>query len=243
MHLVTGLAQYWQPFINDCIYICRSGNCFISRRQAAHLRFQLTSSAWKQIEVAHGMIEKGPIIEWLLYETTWVCLAASITVAHLLCFSQRRICYLFLKPETHRPNRWTSEAFGETREFWNKSIRCVQLRWKLLEQLRSTCEVWERWLLAVWAIGYSDWRCASKSAWCVGGAEYCFSMHSILSFPVFMFWMPGTRLAPPNVKETYCISSKRRAYTLLWSRQLSKRYDSMQLFCRTGQTRGNGVVG
>ena len=22
-------------------------------------------------------------------------------------------------------------------------------------------------------VGFSDWRCASESAWCVGGAEYC----------------------------------------------------------------------
>ena len=37
----------------------------------------------------------------------------------------------------------------------------------------STCEVWGGWLSDVWAIGFSDWRCASESARCVGGAEYC----------------------------------------------------------------------
>ena len=30
----------------------------------------------------------------------------------------------------------------------------------------------------------------------------CFSMHSVSSFPVFVFWITGTRLAPPDVKET-----------------------------------------
>ena len=27
------------------------------------------------------------------------------------------------------------------------------------------------------------------------------ALRSILSFPVFMFWIPSTRLAPPGVKE------------------------------------------
>ena len=40
-------------------------------------------------------------------------------------------------------------------------------------------------------------------------------------FPVFMFWITGTGLAPPDVKEIYCISCK----------------------CWTGQTSVNGVVG
>ena len=53
----------------------------------------------------------------------------------------------------------------------------------------------------------------------MGGVEYCelcFSMHSAPSFPVFLFWTTGTRLAPPAVKETCCISHKRRTYTLQW---------------------------
>ena len=51
------------------------------------------------------------------------------------------------------------------------------------------------------------------------GVEYCalcFSMHSAPSFPVFMFWSTGTRLAPPAVKEACCISRKCRTYTLQW---------------------------
>ena len=52
-------------------------------------------------------------------------------------------------------------VWGDSDEFGNKSVQCVQLRWKLLEpcgQLLpdSTCEVWERWLLAVWAVRYSE---------------------------------------------------------------------------------------
>ena len=62
----------------------------------------------------------------------------------------------------------------------------------------STCEVWGCWP----SVGFSDWRCTSESARCVGGEEYCvlcFSMHSILSFLVFMFWSTGTRLAGMSV--------------------------------------------
>ena len=44
-------------------------------------------------------------------------------------------------------------------------------------------------------------------------------MHSIPSFPFFMFWSTGTRLAPPAVKEAYCIPRKCRTYTLLWNWQ------------------------
>ena len=97
----------------------------------------------------------------------------------------------------------------------NKSVRCVQLRWKLL---------WShgQQLLAVRAIGYSDWLCASESAWCVWGAEYCvsrrtlwhvlcFSMHSVPSFPVLVFWITCTRPAPRDVKEDYCISRNRKS--------------------------------
>ena len=35
----------------------------------------------------------------------------------------------------------------------------------------------------------------------------CFPMRSVPSFPVFMFWITGTRLVPPNVKETYCMEA------------------------------------
>ena len=40
-------------------------------------------------------------------------------------------------------------------------------------------------------------------------------MHSVSSCSVFMFWSTGTRLAPPDVREVYCISCKCRTYTLL----------------------------
>ena len=61
-------------------------------------------------------------------------------------------------------------------------------------------------------------------------------------FPVFMFWITGTRLVPPNVKETYSILRKCRTHMLLCNWQLSRLYVPMQLFCRTGQTRGNEAV-
>ena len=113
------------------------------------------------------------------------------------------------------------DVFSCVGSFWNRTdVVCSD----------STCKVWERWLSAVWAIGFSDWLrascmtiliggCASESAWCVGGilCSLCFSMHSVPSFPVFMCW--SMRLAPPAVKEAYCISRKCRTYVLLWSWQ------------------------
>ena len=46
-------------------------------------------------------------------------------------------------------------------------------------------------------------------------------------------------LEPPM----YCIPRERRMYTLLWSWQNIEAVCSMQLLCRTGQTRGNRMVG
>ena len=69
--------------------------------------------------------------------------------------------------------------------------------------------------------------------------QYCvpfFSMHSIPhfvpSFPVFVFWITGTRRAPPTAKEAYCISGRCKTYTLLWSRQHVEAVCSMQLLCQ-----------
>ena len=44
-------------------------------------------------------------------------------------------------------------------------------------------------------LDFSDWWCASESALCA----LCFSMHSVPSFLVFMFWSTGTRLAVTSV--------------------------------------------
>ena len=109
----------------------------------------------------------------------------------------------------------------------------------------STCPFGQRSsctdLLLPFAIGYSDWLCASCSVTILSNVLYstnvfsgqtniepilctlCFSnliingVRSVPSFPVFMFWSTGTRLAPSDVKETYGISRKRRTYMLLCS--------------------------
>ena len=58
----------------------------------------------------------------------------------------------------------------------------------------STCEVWGGWLSDVWAIGFSDWRCASESPWCVGGRDtVCalvfYTLRSVIScFHVLENW-------------------------------------------------------
>ena len=71
----------------------------------------------------------------------------------------------------------------------NKSVWCVQLRWKLLEppgrcllqfNMRSLRRLavghlshWILWLVVCYLYDHSDWRCASESTEFVGGAEYC----------------------------------------------------------------------
>ena len=92
-----------------------------------------------------------------------------------------------------------------------------------------------------------------------------FSTHSVPSFPVVMLCCTGMRQVVMSVQDeiieskesrvhkpclqltqappTYCISRKRRTYTLLWSWQHDEAVCSMQLFCQTGQTRSNRAVG
>ena len=122
------------------------------------------------------------------------------------------------KAGTHWPSRWTSEAFGETwgidctlcLEVGNKSVRCVQLRWKLSDVVcsNSTCEVWGGWLSAVWAIGFSDWLCASCMTILISGVlanqcgvwegqntEYCVCFVFLCTpFRHFQFSCSATRL-------------------------------------------------
>ena len=79
---------------------------------------------------------------------------------------------------------------GETRTRSGTNLfgvfSCVGSFWTRADVVcyNTTCEVWEDWLSAVWAIGFSDWLCAScmtiliggvasESARCVGGAESC----------------------------------------------------------------------
>ena len=68
---------------------------------------------------------------------------------------------LHLKAGTYS-NRWTSEAFGEART-----------RSGAARTLSAPINMRSLRRLAVRAILFSDWQCASKSARCVGGVEYC----------------------------------------------------------------------
>ena len=80
-----------------------------------------------------------------------------------------------VKAGTHWPNRWTSEAFGETR------TRSGTNMFGLLSSVGSfrsrvdvvgsnwACEVWWGEPSDVWAIGFSDWLCDSWMAVLIGG--------------------------------------------------------------------------
>ena len=85
----------------------------------------------------------------------------------------------YLKAETQRPNRWTSEAFWETQTMLGINMfgvfSCVGSFRSRADVVgsNSACKVWGGGQSDVWAIGFSDWQCASESVRCVGGAEYC----------------------------------------------------------------------
>ena len=133
---------------------------------------------------------------------------------------------LDLKAGTHWPKCWTSETFGETRTNSRTNLfgvfSCVGSFWNRADGIwsYSTCKVCECWRSEDWAPldtligGVLANQCRPP---CVGGAEV--TMVCTPSFPVFMFWISGTRLALPDFKETYCISLKRRMYILLCSWQ------------------------
>ena len=138
----------------------------------------------------------------------------------LFCYQKHRSCSmrgLFLKCHdrsdttagTHWPNRWMSEAFGETltRSGTHMFVvfSCVGSFWSRVDAVSSdsACKVWGGGLSGVWAMGFFDWLCASWMAVLIGSmlanqhavwegripCALCFSMHSVLSFPVFMLCM------------------------------------------------------
>ena len=75
-----------------------------------------------------------------------------------------------LKAGTHRPNRWTSEALGEalTRSGTNMFgvFSCVGSSQSRADVVGSN---WEGGPSEVWAIGFSDWLCASWVVVLIGG--------------------------------------------------------------------------
>ena len=198
---------------------------------------------------------------WVTHSPMEIMIIIDIAMTDVFCFVLL-LSYVMLsiKPEMHWANWWLSEAFRET---WMSSrtnlfgvFSCVGSFWNCADSVcsSSTCKVWEGWLLPVWAIGFSDWcqlydnsyQCASKSARCVGGAEYCvrfvFLCALFCHFLFSCFLSTGTRLAPPAVKEAYCILRKCITSMLLGSWHYIEALCLMQLLCRMVQMRGNGVV-
>ena len=134
---------------------------------------------------------------------------------------------LSFKAETHQPNYWTAEALGETQTRSGTNMFGV---FSCVGSFRSRADVvcsdstCGGWLSAVWAIGFSDWLCASCRTILIGG---------VLANQRSMWegW------------NTVCA-----LYTLLWSWQhvqacrSNVQANTVQIFCRMGQTRGNTVA-
>ena len=126
-----------------------------------------------------------------------------------------------LKAGTHWPKRCSSEAFGETRTRSGTNMfgvfSCVGSFQSSANVVGSdsSCEVWGGGPWDVWAIGFSDWLCASWMAALIGGVlvnqrgvweggilcALCFSMHFVPSFPVFMLCSTGTRLVVMSIQD------------------------------------------
>ena len=88
----------------------------------------------------------------------------SFDVRSTLWLQHLRVSGAF-KPETHRANIGhlkRLEGLGQIRE------QICSVCSAALEAF-GTCEVLECWLLAIWAIRYSDWLCASCMTILIGG--------------------------------------------------------------------------
>ena len=103
-------------------------------------------------------------------------------------------------------------VWGDSDEVDSKSVRCVQLHWKLLEpcgqhllrfNMRSLRRLaigrqghWILWLAVCSLYDHSDWLCASESVQCVGGVEFCVCFvflctlfhHVLFSFSLLEYW-------------------------------------------------------
>ena len=142
-------------------------------------------SGWFLQRTTHDMLEIGEAPNCAMHQP---CLTRARSTSHASSVNS-------LKAGTHR---WMSEAFGETQTRSGTNMFVV---FSCVGSFRSrsdvacsdsACEVWGGWLSAVWAIGFSDWRCARESAQCVGrGNTVC----ALVFYTWFMFWSTGMRLA------------------------------------------------
>ena len=106
-----------------------------------------------------------------------------------------------LKAGTHRPNRWTSEAFGETRTRSGTFLfRRCRLRLSMRSLRRRAVGLlfhWIIWLVVCWmAVLIGGLLENQRGVW-EGGilCALCFSMDLVPSFAVFMLCSTGTRPA------------------------------------------------
>ena len=152
-----------------------------------------------------------------------------------------------LKAGTHRPNCWTSEAFGETRtrsatnmfgvfscvgglrihaDIVSEPEQCVGGAEVTMatssyhnEPESIQCEPQPNHshlsrMPSIWSTSVFSGRTNTESILCVLFFPTHSVPHFVLSFPVFLFWITSLRLAPPAVKEAYCILRRRRTYML-----------------------------
>ena len=137
-------------------------------------------------------------------------------------------------------------VWGDLDDVGNKYVQCVQLRWKRSEprgcwllqfSLRSMRRLavghLSHWIIyASYMTILNGGVLANQRGVLEGQNSVCALFFYALCSVISCF-----HVAPP----AYCISRKHRTYMLLWSWQHVEAVCSMQLFCQTGQTRGNRV--
>ena len=147
-----------------------------------------------------------------------------------LMFKKQLIMLRALKSGTHWPNHWMSEVFGETRTTSEtcsvssaalEAFGATRTLFAPIQHAKSEevgcrpSEPLDSLIGGVLANQRGVWE-GRNTVWTL----FFYALRSVISC---------FHVAPP----TYCISHKRRMYTL----------PTMQIFCWTGQTRGNRVVG
>ena len=194
--LVTFHGQYWLGLGGDAVSETASDGeytvefVFVCQGECVHAYLCLYAS----FTIDNGLIHKWQDAaqpKWNQWSLRWWLSDAKFKTQ---CNVNRWfVCTLwYCHPEGRNTLAQTLDVWSVWRdsdEVGNKYVWCVQLRRKNSEP-RGHCRIqlsmqslrrravgrlshWILWLGVCQLNGRSDWQCASESAQCVGGAEYC----------------------------------------------------------------------